>query len=1208
MSQGSDHKGLRILSLDGGGPGCFSQLVILDEYMSRIAHEKQLTKADLYPADYFDLIGGVGFGAYIAVMLGSLRMTLQNAMKELHTLGTKISAGMPGLNLEPKERLSLLKDGISEMLGRRGVQENISLKDASTTPSACKVAVLALRTHDISSPQWFRSYPSRHSEIEGSLMEILSASMALPTIFPPVSVGPNYAPEDFSGAGFGLNNPTGELLKEAKLEYGDERQIALILSLGSGRPREISLEHVKLEPSTAGELLIKLIISGETIEREVSYQLYDVGAYMRLNVDQGVDEVQFHQWNHLGKIRSHTQKYLQSEMVTRLIDRSIEALLKREGVMTLYQLTPSTKVKRQAKAPPSVSLYFVVRSGWEIMEAKLTGPRQEGLNIFVITGMGGCGKTQMASFFVQKHHYKFKYIFFIDASSRFSIKSDLKAAIQSLPGHHQDTDADALSFLANQSDSLLIFDNADNPGISLMPFFPRSYRGIILITSRLRDMGELATLQHLELGAMSHEEAMQTLAKASRRPFPVPSHDRPHMEDLVEELGGLALALVQAGVYIFKMGSNDSQDSKSSQFQQYLALLKRERGALMRKEGTTSLDEYKRGVFPTLDLSYSLLPAYAREFLRLCSQFHYTGISLAMLLAASETDFAEYYGYSKRSSNYKKVVESLRSMFCPSGEGKEIHIREMINCLSSFSLVHVMGVRDTVILRFHPLVHAWAREMSSFEDAACQYKMAATVLSACKRAISPAHEQYLPQHVTALVEGRHRDTLEVEELLVFSDILMNRGASQTAVDLASQAVKILEGELGSNHQDTANGYMILSNAYYNLGRRDKAAEWNMKALKLRKTNLGEKNPHTIVASGTLANNFRQLGKLKEAETLEIEVLQTLQEILGDQHPDTVKATSNLAATYGHQGRLKEAEELQVKALEVQRKILGEHHPDTLMAAGNLAFTYHKRGKFKEAEELESEVLKIRRDILGEQHPDTLRSLANLAATYAELGKIEEAEELQTQVFNTKQKILGEQHPDTWTAAVDLAITYRTLGKLKAAEKLGTNALKMQRDILGEQHPDTIKSASKLSATYRDMGKLKEAEKLLVLVLKVQKEVLGEQHPDTIMTSVDLAFTYQTMERLIEAEELTTKNVELQQKVLGKQHPATIYSLANLACIYGILGRLEEAGDLIKDIVDISREALGENHLTYVWAVDLQEWIELQLRKKGRKQDAEGARR
>lgn len=55
--------------------------------MSRIAHDKSPDKKQMYPADHFDLMGGVGFGAYIAFMLGSLRMGAKDAMKELHSLG-----------------------------------------------------------------------------------------------------------------------------------------------------------------------------------------------------------------------------------------------------------------------------------------------------------------------------------------------------------------------------------------------------------------------------------------------------------------------------------------------------------------------------------------------------------------------------------------------------------------------------------------------------------------------------------------------------------------------------------------------------------------------------------------------------------------------------------------------------------------------------------------------------------------------------------------------------------------------------------------------------------------------------------------------------------------------------------------------------------------------------------------------------------------
>jgi hypothetical protein len=47
---------------DSGGPGTYSQLLILKEYMSRLANDLEVAEEDIYPADYFDLMGGVGFG------------------------------------------------------------------------------------------------------------------------------------------------------------------------------------------------------------------------------------------------------------------------------------------------------------------------------------------------------------------------------------------------------------------------------------------------------------------------------------------------------------------------------------------------------------------------------------------------------------------------------------------------------------------------------------------------------------------------------------------------------------------------------------------------------------------------------------------------------------------------------------------------------------------------------------------------------------------------------------------------------------------------------------------------------------------------------------------------------------------------------------------------------------------------------------------
>jgi hypothetical protein len=51
-----------LICADSGGPGTYSQLLIIKEYMSRLANDLGVEEEDVYPADYFDLIGGVGFG------------------------------------------------------------------------------------------------------------------------------------------------------------------------------------------------------------------------------------------------------------------------------------------------------------------------------------------------------------------------------------------------------------------------------------------------------------------------------------------------------------------------------------------------------------------------------------------------------------------------------------------------------------------------------------------------------------------------------------------------------------------------------------------------------------------------------------------------------------------------------------------------------------------------------------------------------------------------------------------------------------------------------------------------------------------------------------------------------------------------------------------------------------------------------------------
>jgi hypothetical protein len=248
--------------------------------------------------------------------------------------------------------------------------------------------------------------------------------MAIPTLFSPVSVGPEYAAIELGGGHLVFNNPARELLKETQKVYGDERRLSIIMSLGSGRARMLSLDESSVQTSGIRGLLKRLTVNSAVTEKDLAHQLYEVGAYIRLNPIHSYEDIRLDEWRNLSVILAHTKDYLVTPSITKLVDHSVFGLVEKRGVMSLNQLSVSfllfscgysftlslfqartTRIKRQAKTPPAVSPYFVVRKdGWDNMEEKLLGPHLEGVNVFVISGMGGCGKTQMVSYFVQKHH------------------------------------------------------------------------------------------------------------------------------------------------------------------------------------------------------------------------------------------------------------------------------------------------------------------------------------------------------------------------------------------------------------------------------------------------------------------------------------------------------------------------------------------------------------------------------------------------------------------------------------------------------------------------------------------------------------------------------------------------------------------------------------------------------------------------------------
>ncbi|KIM22349.1 hypothetical protein M408DRAFT_79205, partial [Serendipita vermifera MAFF 305830] len=149
---------------------------------------------------------------------------------------------------------------------------------------------------------------------------------------------------------------------------------------------------------------------------------------------------------------------------------------------------PST-IKIMAKRPPPVSPCFVLREKpWKIMTDHLVISSSSRQKVFPITGMGGCGKTQLVSYFLQEYPGLYTQTVYVDASSSSSIKTDFQTWARTLgDGHESDAWEDALRTLnrvPRDEQWILILDNADDPGLNINLFLPQDINITILITSR----------------------------------------------------------------------------------------------------------------------------------------------------------------------------------------------------------------------------------------------------------------------------------------------------------------------------------------------------------------------------------------------------------------------------------------------------------------------------------------------------------------------------------------------------------------------------------------------------------------------------------------------------------------------------------------------------------------------------------------------------
>ncbi|MCJ1316676.1 hypothetical protein MMC15_001997, partial [Xylographa vitiligo] len=109
----------------------------------------------------------------------------------------------------------------------------------------CRAFVCALGTSDVThaaGPTLFRSYNvTKNRQYNCTVWEAARATSAAPTFFKRIKIAPLGSEIEHVGAGLGCNNPIKQVVAEAARVYGNDAQVACVVSIGTGQSGSVGL-------------------------------------------------------------------------------------------------------------------------------------------------------------------------------------------------------------------------------------------------------------------------------------------------------------------------------------------------------------------------------------------------------------------------------------------------------------------------------------------------------------------------------------------------------------------------------------------------------------------------------------------------------------------------------------------------------------------------------------------------------------------------------------------------------------------------------------------------------------------------------------------------------------------------------------------------------------------------------------------------------
>jgi tetratricopeptide (TPR) repeat protein len=608
-----------------------------------------------------------------------------------------------------------------------------------------------------------------------------------------------------------------------------------------------------------------------------------------------------------------------------------------------------------------------------------------------VSGLGGIGKTQLAVEYAYRHRHEYEAVLWATADSREALISsyDTIATLLRLPEREapqQDIVIQAVKrWLETHHNWLLILDNADDLDL-LPPLLPPVIGGHLLLTTRAWDMRRRA--ERLEVMALPTEQGAMLLLRragllvADAELSQAPAAEQTLALQLVREMGGLPLALEQAGAYLEVTGM--SLEQYQQVYQQHLL-----------QERQTRVPDHPEPVATTWSLSFARVEQKsppAADLLRLCAFLAPDAIPEELL--------------TQGKAHLGPVLSPVL--------GNPLGLAQAVETLRSASLMHRNP--RTRLLSMHRLVQSVVGDALPTEVQRLWKQRAVFALSEVFPEVEfttwPACERLLPHALQCATWIEHEQFETKEAVLLLHDTgyyLQERGRYQEAEPLFQHALRICERVLGPEHPWEGRILHELAILYQRQRKYAQAEPLFQRALHICEQALGPEHLSTASTLHAFASLYQNQGRYVEAERFYQRSLQIKEKILGED-PFTASTLHAIASLYQSQSKDLEAEQFYQRSLQIKEKALGPEHPSTGITLHALVSLYQNQGKYVKAEPLCQRTVHIFEKALGPESLWTASALQALASLYQNQGKDALAEPLFQRAQSIREQAVGSELP------------------------------------------------------------------------------------------------------------------------------------------------------------------------------------------------------